>query len=256
MHIGSCEVHFLSSRLLAGTKQHKEDNHSHAHASSVQPCFHHLVGKCQIGAVSHSGRIWVQFKWHWKFVRAESAAYNWLQLVTYAHNIFFPINSLGLGLVDKFKLMGINVLRMFENLNMYCSPSNIFWSLMLHIKVLKSARPSPETADLVLKPLIAPPALVHGLSETNFSILAVHKFLKNWFSLNQLVPKQWKKTSFLSKAYSSAKLYLSFFQFGSRSVENRSPVWSLPRINILCVYAFIQTHTHTPTYLNTEVWES
>lgn len=31
-----------------------------------------LTGKHQIWGVLYSGRIWVQFKWHWKFVRAES----------------------------------------------------------------------------------------------------------------------------------------------------------------------------------------
>lgn len=54
----------------------------------------------------------------------------------------------------------------------------IYFEAWSYIKVLKSARPSPETADLVLKPLIAPTALVHRLSETNFSILSVHKFKK------------------------------------------------------------------------------
>ena len=45
--------------------------------------------------------------------------YNWLWLVMYPCTIFLFINSLVLGLVSKFKLMGINVLSMFENLNTY-----------------------------------------------------------------------------------------------------------------------------------------
>lgn len=63
------------------------------------------------------------------------------------------------------------------------------WTCIAHLAIyfeawfyklifLKSARPSPETAGLVLKPLIAPSALGHGLSETNFSTLLVHKFKK------------------------------------------------------------------------------
>lgn len=159
------------------------------------------------------------------------------------------MNSFILGLVSKLKLTGIKLQNNFENLSMKHTSSNLFWGLILLINVLKSARTSPGMSDLVLTPLITPTALVHGLSETYFGALSVHHFLlKTWLSVYQFLPKQWKKTSFLSKTYSSAKL--SLFWFGSRYVQNRSQAWPLPGINILSIYPFIQTNTRNPTWLN------
>lgn len=111
--------------------------------------------------------------------------------ITHVDTYHFFHEFFVLRLVSKLKLMGIKLQNTFENLSMKHTSSNLFWGLILHTNILKSARTSSGMLDLVLTPLTTPTALVHGFSETYFDALPVHHFLtKTWLSIYQFLPKQ------------------------------------------------------------------